>query len=686
MNPWVIVTGWTLIHFVWQGALIAFATAAGLRFAKGRSPEIRYLLACLGLTTMVASPAVTATSLTATMMVSARAGIEAVERASEPSLAARSIAPPVAHSSTNDTTLAASAPSAAWLSYLVWAWLSGVSLLLVRFAGGSWRVHRIRAAAASADVSRWQAVARQIGERLGVSVPVRVVESALVDAPSAIGWIRPVVLLPLAVVTNLAPAQVEAILAHELAHIRRRDYVVNLLQTFTEAVLFYHPGVWWVSARIREEREQCCDDLAVRICGEPMVYAAALVELASHRGQRNALAVAATDGALLSRVRRLLRVPADDEPRSTTGLLVLALAVVVFAGAAVQSWPGAEGNVTKAVQSGAATWRRQTTDHFEIHYEADLDLHAERVASDAERAYEQVSSDLKHNLAFRVPVVIVRTTHELQQSAPQLPPPHVGSFSEPGRDRILLAIDRPADEWHGLLTHEVAHVFAFDIIPGSATPRWIAEGLAEYLRGAWHPSDLLAIRGIVRGNRIPALGTLDSGLGETDGRLIYGIGHAAFEFIESRWGKEGVRRFLFGLRQAALKATDAYEHAFRIPRSEFAKAFDQYLRERFANAAAQAVADRFDTAETLRLEGELIAVSSPVAAGLACIELWAGQPEHNRQRWAIECGDGPGADVVRALKPGDRVIVTGFPAKRSATRRMLIRTLVRPSDGFTWTV
>src|SRR5207247_762569 len=127
-----------------------------------------------------------------------------------------------------------------------------------------------------------------------------VVESALVDVPTVVGCMRPVILLPIAAISNLTPSQIEAILAHELAHIRRHDYLVNLLQTLAETLLFYHPGVWWVSARIREEREHCCDDVAVEVCGDAVIYARALAELETWRVESTALTIAATGGSRLN--------------------------------------------------------------------------------------------------------------------------------------------------------------------------------------------------------------------------------------------------------------------------------------------------------------------------------------------------------------------------------------------------
>ena len=163
-----------------------------------------------------------------------------------------------------------------WLPLVVCVWLAGVTLFIARLALGCWGVHRLRVASRAQPASPWQSVAERLAVQLRLDSAFRVVESGLVDAPGVIGSIRPVILLPVAVLTNLTPGQVEALLVHELAHIRRRDYAVNLLQTVAETLLFFHPAVWWVSSRIREEREHCCDDVAVGVSGEPIAYASAL--------------------------------------------------------------------------------------------------------------------------------------------------------------------------------------------------------------------------------------------------------------------------------------------------------------------------------------------------------------------------------------------------------------------------
>ncbi len=213
-------------------------------------------------------------------------------------------------------------------------------LLLARMAGGWWRVRRLHHIALATHSSRWQTCCRRLAYRLGLPAAAHVVESALVDVPTVVGWLRPAIILPIAALASLTPAQVEAILAHELAHIRRHDYAVNLLQTIAETLLFYHPAVWWISNRIRVEREHCCDDIAMAVCGDRLGYAQALAELETWRTSSTTMALAATDGSLLERVRRILHVPISDESRSPSWVVTLVLTMVFTAGAgAVQHVP-----------------------------------------------------------------------------------------------------------------------------------------------------------------------------------------------------------------------------------------------------------------------------------------------------------------------------------------------------------
>jgi beta-lactamase regulating signal transducer with metallopeptidase domain len=379
-TPILETAGWTLIHFLWQGCALAGVAAMLLRLAERRSANARYLIACAALVAMVAAPAVTARLLWDAGLEH-RARLAASEdarlkpRAPETTVArstrlstAETLAKAVQRSGSMrsvQTTNAGPAPFTALdedriVKGFAFAWMLGVMILLARMAGGWWQVRTLHRAALATTASRWQSACRRLSHRLRLNAAVHVVESIAVEVPTVIGWMRPVILLPVAAVAALTPAQVEAILAHELAHIRRHDYAVNLLQTIAETLLFYHPAVWWVSKRIRAEREHCCDDVAVRVCGDAVSYAHALAELESWRVTSTAMAIAATGGSLLARVRRILREPLTDESRSKSGAtLVLTLVFTAGAGAVQQlpSWIGLPGGArvgaTRAAQDDA---------------------------------------------------------------------------------------------------------------------------------------------------------------------------------------------------------------------------------------------------------------------------------------------------------------------------------------------
>jgi hypothetical protein len=233
-------------------------------------------------------------------------------------------------------------------------------------------------------------------------------------------------------------------------------------------------------------------------------------------------------------------------------------------------------------------WRIYTTDHFEIFYYPELQSHLERVASYAESAYQQISADLKHDLAFKVPLIVFKTHAEFEQQnvEPGAATEGVGAFAEPTRNRMLLPIDDPPDLLYRLITHELTHIFEFDIVPQSlirrSAPLWIDEGLSDYETGYWAPMDLMTVRDAAVADIVPKMSDLE-GYGDfSNPRLIYNLGHAAFEFIESRWGKEGIRQFMFALRKSVVGGGDsAFEEAFRMKPEEWDQGFEKYLKDRF---------------------------------------------------------------------------------------------------------
>ena len=234
-------------------------------------------------------------------------------------------------------------------------------------------------------------------------------------------------------------------------------------------------------------------------------------------------------------------------------------------------------------------WHIYTTDHFEIYYYPDLENHLERVAGYAESAYQQISANLQHELAFVVPLVIFKTHSEFEQQniIPGANPEGVGAFAEPQRDRIVLPLDESPDGLYRLITHELTHIFMFDIVPRSliraSVPLWVDEGMADYQADVWRPLDLMQVRDVSVSDSVPSMTDFQAYGGFASARVVYNLGHAVFDFIEDRWGQAGIREFLFGLRRMSIGGggESVYEEALDLDAEEFDDEFRRYLDDRF---------------------------------------------------------------------------------------------------------
>ena len=241
-----------------------------------------------------------------------------------------------------------------------------------------------------------------------------------------------------------------------------------------------------------------------------------------------------------------------------------------------------------AIRYDRFEWHIYQTDHFEIYYYPEIEQHLERIAGYAESAYQHVSSELKYDLAHKVPLILFQTSSEFQQQnvVPGAAQEGVGAFAEPMRQRIVMPMDEPPDLLYRLIVHELTHQFDYDIVPASLvrrnSPLWIHEGLADYMTGDWRPQDLMAVRDAAVADIIPKMSKLEGYSDVGGARMIYNLGHAIFEFIETKWGKEGLRQYLFALRKSVIGGgEDAYQEAFKITPDDFDQQFDKYLKERF---------------------------------------------------------------------------------------------------------
>jgi beta-lactamase regulating signal transducer with metallopeptidase domain len=325
--------GWTLVHFLWQGAAIAIVyRIADLGLAR-RSANARYLLALGALLGMLAVSV-------ATLTVEESAFYQPIPHSS--AMLRNVVATRTQQFHLDLNTSPATAPLrqadhfvlAHLMPYLDGLWLAGVLFLSIRTLGGWWMIRRLHSRLQQAPhtlLLRLDVLRRQMNIPRFVDLRL----STRITNPLTAGVLRPWILLPVTALTGLSAEQLEVVLAHELAHIRRADYLWNLLQTIVETLFFFHPAVWWISRRVREERELCCDDVALRACSDPTVYASALLRLEEERRTRLHLAMALDGHQSRAGLRaRILRILGDREPSPRSfrpiSLAGIATALIVF--------------------------------------------------------------------------------------------------------------------------------------------------------------------------------------------------------------------------------------------------------------------------------------------------------------------------------------------------------------------
>ena len=321
MTPLALAISRALIHFVWQGAIAGLFFWIVLHLLRQRSANVRYVVGCAAMIVLALLPLITAAVLY-----------------SRPSNSRPGVATANIEQSEPQALPAVISQRGLWFSALQsWAlpiWSVGVIAFSIRLILGYRHAFILRRRGRPADDSVG-AVVMRLAQLMSVRRPMRVLISSMADSPSVVGWLRPVILLPTATLMGLTPLQLEAILAHEIAHVRRYDYLVNMLQMVVETLLFYHPAVWWTSKRIRLERELCCDDLAVRFSGNALRYARALTRLEKMRLTTPQVAMASTGGPLLYRIQRIVGVSAKEYGPSrlpvvvAIGLAVLCLSLNV---------------------------------------------------------------------------------------------------------------------------------------------------------------------------------------------------------------------------------------------------------------------------------------------------------------------------------------------------------------------
>lgn len=376
-SPWIESLGWALLHSLWQISVVAIALA--LLRALFPQPRIRHSLAMLALMGSAGWPTVTLIQNwpevpVVTTALPASAGIQ--EPQSEPELQVPAM--PQSAPEMMPASAAAKSPglpvswrqrldqAAPWLAGL---WLAGLGVLTLRHLGALWILRRLRTRAVSQASPALQETFDRLKTRLGVRRAIQLLVSARACTPMIIGTLRPVILVPASLATGLDPVQLEALLAHELAHLRRWDDVINLMQCAIETLLFYHPAVWWMAGVAREDRELCCDDLAVKRGVEPGALAQALAHLAIGPLPVPQPSLAATGGRgqVVGRIRRLLQPASPRFSLSIWPVILVLAAVLQFMPGRTSGADGKEGSKSNADQNAAANgWRGRILDRHGV--------------------------------------------------------------------------------------------------------------------------------------------------------------------------------------------------------------------------------------------------------------------------------------------------------------------------------
>ena len=330
-TPEMVALGWTLLHFCWQSTAIAIVYGVVDRCATRASASVRYGIAMLALALMPLAALVT--FVEQARLVSPVQSNEQQFVVSQLGTMHTALVEqlPIAAPAVSNGELWIADHASMLLPFLDGVWLAGVVVLGLRAAGGWWQLRLLRRRAQAVIPQHLRASFDLLAARYRIRRRVVLRVSDEVISPMVFGVFRTVVLMPIGAALSLPPEQLEAVLAHELAHVRRWDYLCNLFQTSVECLFFFQPAVWWVSRRAREFREVCCDEVAAKACADPVIYAEALLTLEEQRTQPLRLAVAlhGNGGTLLNRVRRVMGEKTMEQ-RSMSGMRMAAVGVVLM--------------------------------------------------------------------------------------------------------------------------------------------------------------------------------------------------------------------------------------------------------------------------------------------------------------------------------------------------------------------
>ena len=308
--------GWTVVHSIWQATTIAFVLAILLGIFKSKSSNFKYNISVLALATVTFS--FIGTFAYEYSVLDYQTSINnAANLSGAGSLLLENLfmsggqATAIGGETLNNLLQTCLNFIHSQSSNIVCIWLIGMIFFLLKLVSGLVYIERLKNQAVAIQESKWNNIFEELMNQVSISKPVRLCESQIAKSPMTVGFFKPLILVPASLLSGLEAQTIQAIIAHELAHIQRKDYLMNIAQVITESVLYYHPAVWWISEKIRTERENCCDDFAVKLCNSEMDYAKSLLELENtfHQQPQLAMAIVGKQKHLLYRIKRILNQP-----------------------------------------------------------------------------------------------------------------------------------------------------------------------------------------------------------------------------------------------------------------------------------------------------------------------------------------------------------------------------------------
>lgn len=326
---WISALGWTVLHSIWQITLIAIVVKLLMLGLSKKSPQLRYAIGIGALfsicvTTVVTFYQVFESNFTENTIVFDQVIPTNIQL----------ILSPEATDIGSSIFGKISSFLEGHLSLIVGIWSLGFVLFLLKMLSGFYFIEKLKTNGHYPIDITFQNKLQILSKRMGIHQSVKLVESSLAKTPMMLGCFKPLILLPLHLTTGLDDKMIEAIIAHELAHIKRNDFVVNIFQSFVESLFYFHPAVWWISNQVREEREKCCDDLAIKACNDSLTYAKSLLHIQTMALNQDNFALSFTgknEKHLLNRVKRILN-QTQQNSNFMEKIISLILLIVAFIG------------------------------------------------------------------------------------------------------------------------------------------------------------------------------------------------------------------------------------------------------------------------------------------------------------------------------------------------------------------